>query len=150
MHLILWRHAEAADGSPDLTRPLTAKGHKQAEDMARWLKPRLPRNTRILVSPALRTRETAQYLSRHFETVPDIAPDASPEAVLAAADWPETSGAVLVVGHQPTLGEVAALLLAGAPLAWSVRKGGLWWLSHRVRDETAEVVPRAVMNPDLL
>jgi phosphohistidine phosphatase len=31
-----------------------------------------------------------------------------------------------------------------------VRKGGLWWLSHRVRDETAEVVLRAVMNPDLL
>jgi phosphohistidine phosphatase len=42
------------------------------------------------------------------------------------------------------------MLLAGAPLSWSVRKGGLWWLSHRVRDETAEVVLRAVMNPDLL
>jgi phosphohistidine phosphatase, SixA len=42
MELILWRHAEAEDGSPDLERELTGKGHKQAEKMAAFLRPRLP------------------------------------------------------------------------------------------------------------
>ena len=55
MELILWRHAEAEDGAPDIARELTAKGHKQATKMAEFLRPRLPENTRILVSPARRT-----------------------------------------------------------------------------------------------
>ena len=36
MDLILWRHAEAEPGEPDLGRRLTAKGHKQAERMGEW------------------------------------------------------------------------------------------------------------------
>ena len=40
MELILWRHAEAEDGSPDAARKLTAKGEKQAQKLARWLKER--------------------------------------------------------------------------------------------------------------
>ncbi len=54
----------------------------------------------------------------------DLAPDASPAAVLAAAGWPEHKGAVLVVGHQPTLGLLASMLIAGEPMPWSVKKGG--------------------------
>lgn len=52
MELILWRHAEAEDGYPDHERALTEKGHEQAKKMAAWLKPRLPKDTQILVSPA--------------------------------------------------------------------------------------------------
>ena len=37
MNLLLWRHAEAQDGDPDLARELTARGRKQAEKMAHWL-----------------------------------------------------------------------------------------------------------------
>lgn len=150
MHLILWRHAEAVDGVPDLARPLSAKGHKQAHAMSNWLRPRLPRGTRILVSPAVRTRETVVALTHEFETVPEIAPGASPEAILAAVDWPEGGKSVLVVGHQPALGEIASMLLAGAPLPWSIKKGGVWWLSHRTRGSEPDIVLRAVMNPDLL
>lgn len=150
MDLILWRHAEAFDGSPDLSRRLTPKGHRQADAVARWLREHLPRQTRILVSPAVRTRETAEALAESFETLDDIAPGAAPESVLAAAGWPEARQTTLVVGHQPTLGEVASLLLAGQAMPWSVRKGGIWWLSHRVRGETPQVVLRAVVNPDLI
>ena len=57
---------------------------------------------------------------------------------------------MLIVGHQPTLGQAAALLLAGEPMDFSLKKGGVWWLSHRVRGEDAQVVLRAVMNPDLV
>ncbi len=150
MELILWRHADAVDGAPDAARKLTAKGMKQAQDVARWLRPRLPKRTRILVSPAERTRQTAKALAEEFEIVDDLAPGASPAAVLAAAGWPEHEGAVLVVGHQPTLGLLASLLIAGEPMPWSIKKGGVWWLSYRERDAEAQVVLRAVVSPDLL
>ena len=150
MDLILWRHAEAADGAPDLARKLTAKGVDQAQDVARWLRPRLPRQTRIIVSPAQRTLQTAKALTADLEIVRDLAPGASPAAVLAAAGWPEHKGAVLVVGHQPTLGLVASMLIAGEPMPWSIRKGAVWWISHRVRGERPQVVLRAVLSPDFI
>jgi phosphohistidine phosphatase len=150
MDLILWRHAEAADGTPDLSRILTPKGMKQARDVAHWLRPRLPRQTRIIVSPARRALQTAKALTEDFEIVRDLAPGASLDAVLAAVRWPEQKGAVLVVGHQPTLGLVAAMLIAGEPMPWNIKKGAVWWLSHRLRGEQPQVVLRAVVSPDLL
>ena len=150
MELILWRHADAIDSAPDLARKLTAKGEKQARDMARWLQPRLPARTRVIVSPAERALQTAKALTHDFETLRDLSPGASPTAVLAAAGWPDHAGAVLVVGHQPTLGMVAAMLIAGEPMPWSIRKGAVWWLSHRVRGEQPQIVLRAVIGSDFI
>lgn len=150
MDLILWRHAEAEDGIPDQTRKLTAKGEKQADNMAAWLRARLPKETRIIVSPTKRTQQTALALSGKFETLKEIGVGASVPALLTAAGWPDAKGAVLVVGHQPTLGEVAALLLGGHDDAWSIKKGAVWWFSSRVRQDETQVVLRAVMAPDLL
>ena len=82
MDLILWRHAEAEDGSPDLARELTAKGHKQAAEMARWLSRHLPKEARTLVSPAIRARQTAEALTRDYTTVKEISPGAPYTAVL--------------------------------------------------------------------
>jgi len=150
MDLILWRHAEAVDGTPDLARRLTAKGEQQAAEMAHWLRERLPKPTRVLVSPAQRTVQTAKALTGNFEIMPDLAPDAPPAAVLAAAGWPEHNGAVLVVGHQPTLGVVASLLIAGEPMPWSIKKGAVWWISRRARIEQPQVVLQVVMSPNFL
>jgi len=150
MDLILWRHAEAFDGQPDLARTLTPKGVKQAKSIAKWLRSRLPPQTRIIVSPAERTQQTAAALTEDFEIDRQLAPGAPPTALLAASGWPEHSGAVVVVGHQPTLGMAAALMIAGEPMPWSIRKGAIWWLSHRVRGHHPQVVLRAVMSPDLL
>ena len=150
MDLILWRHAEAVDGAPDMARKLTAKGVRQAMEMASWLRPRLPKGICVLASPAERTLQTARALTDDFEVVKGLAPGASAAAVLAAAGWPDNESPVLVVGHQPTLGMVAAMLIAGEPIPWSVRKSGIWWLSHRVRGEGPQVVLRAVMSPDFL
>ncbi len=150
MDLILWRHADAVDGTPDMARKLTPKGIKQAKETAAWLRQRLPKDTRILVSPAQRALQTAQALTDDYDVVKEIAPGASAAAVLAAAGWPDSKSAVLVVGHQPALGMVAAMLIAGEPMPWSVRKSGVWWLSHRVRGEAPQVVLRAVMSPDFL
>jgi phosphohistidine phosphatase len=150
MELILWRHAEAEDGVPDHGRQLTAKGMRQAKKMAGFLRTHLPRDTRILVSPAVRTQQTIQPLADKFETVPEVGPGASYEAVLDAAGWPDKSKSVLIVGHQPYLGEIAALLLAGVSTSFSIKKGAVWWLSQRERDGNSETTLRLAISPDLL
>lgn len=150
MELILWRHAEAEDGVPDLKRELTDKGRRQAARIADWLNPRLPQDIRILVSPAVRTLQTAQALGRSYSEVPALAPGARSADVLAAAGWPDAAYPVLVVGHQPTLGQVALQLLAGQVGDLTVKKGGLWWFQGRERGGRQDVVLRAVVCPDWL
>ena len=150
MDLILWRHAEAEDGPPDLERRLTPRGHKHAQHVAEWLLQRLPAKFVVLASPARRAQETARALGVAVRTVASLAPGASVEAILKAAEWPERKSSVVVVGHQPDLGRVALHLVAGAAGDGTIKKGGLWWLTNRVRNDEAQVVVRAVMAPDLL
>ena len=150
MDLILWRHTEAEDALPDLTRELTGRGRKQASRMADWLNPRLPPDIRILVSPAIRAVQTAQALGREYEQVRALAPGASADDVLAAAGWPDAAYPVLIVGHQPTLGQVAMQLLAGQAGDLAVKKGSIWWFQGRGRAGQMEVVLRAVATPDWL
>lgn len=150
MDLILWRHAEAADGIPDHARELTAKGVKQAEKVAAFLHRHLPEHTRVLASPATRAQQTAAAFTNRFILAPTIAPGASAQAVLQAAHWPGAGGTVLVVGHQPTLGEVAAQLLGCNGYALNIKKGALWWFNQREREGSAQVILRLVIAPDFL
>ena len=153
MDLILWRHAEAfemREVESDLDRALTPKGERQAQRMAEWLNQRLAHSTRILVSPAVRCQQTAKALARKFKTLPELAPDGNGEAVLKAARWPDASEPVLVIGHQPTLGLVAAYLLSDHPQPWTIKKGAAWWIRSRNREDTAQVILQAVQAPDCL
>jgi phosphohistidine phosphatase len=148
MDLILWRHAEAEDGTPDHARELTAKGHKQAAKTAAFLRLHLPDDTRILVSPATRAVQTVTALTEHFTLAPTIAPGTSAKSVLQAARWPEAGGTVLIVGHQPTLGEVASQLLGCDGCSFSIKKSALWWFN--LRDGYSQATLRLVIAPDLL
>ena len=150
MDLILWRHAEAEDGYPDMARALTPHGQLQARAGAKWLLANMPANTLIIVSPAVRAQQTAKALNLPFETVNALAPEQSAQAMLAATQWPHHAQAVLVVGHQPTLGEVAAFTMTGSHTMWSVKKSAIWWLSYRLRASKAQTVINAVINPDVL
>lgn len=150
MDLILWRHAEAEDGAPDLERKLTAKGRKQAERVAQWLLQRLPARFSVIASPAARAQQTAEALGVPVRTDRTLAPGAPPATLIKACGWPDYKGAVVIVGHQPDLGRLAGELVAGQAMSTSIRKGGLWWISNRVRDEKDQVVVRAVVSPDLL
>ena len=172
MDLILWRHAQAEtlplepaqadavqagqtvtvhiDPAQDLARCLTPKGQRQAERMAAWLNQRLPESTRVLVSPAQRTQQTALALGRSFKTVKALNPQATVDDLLTVAKWPQSRDAVLVVGHQPILGMAAARLLTGYDLAWSVKKGAVWWLRLRERQGEQQVTLQAVQSPDLV
>jgi phosphohistidine phosphatase len=145
MDLILWRHAEAEEGTPDAARKLTKKGERQAEKIASWLKAKLQDPTRMLVSPAVRTQQTAAALRADFETVKEIGVGSSARRILQATGWPNAKGTIIVVGHQPTLGQLAALLLAGMELDWTIKKGALWWL--QTQDGETEPLLRAVLTP---
>lgn len=146
MDLILWRHAEAEDGYPDEQRNLTAKGHKQAAKMAAWLTPRLPKHYTVLVSPALRTQQTAHALGHKFVTTDAVGLGATPSSIVKIADWPHAAHAVIVIGHQPTLGMIAARLLTGREAQWSVRKGAIYWIEHKHERN----VLRAALSADLV
>lgn len=146
MDLILWRHAEAEDGSPDDQRKLTGKGSKQAAKMAEWLKVHLGKHVTTLVSPAVRTQQTAKAFGAKFTTSEAVGLNASTATVLEAAGWPNAGGTVLVVGHQPTLGMTAARLLTGKESEWSLRRGAIVWVEHK--DGRNRL--RAALSPDLL
>lgn len=150
MDLLLWRHAEAEDGEDDLKRRLTERGEKQARTMAAWLHKHQPKDLRIIASPAMRTQQTVEALKLPFETLRKIGPDACVSELIAASGWPHASGSVLIVGHQPSLGRMASLLLAGHEAEWTIKKGALWWLSNRVRRGETQTVLRAVIPAELL
>jgi len=146
--LILWRHAEAEDGTPDQTRKLTSKGIKQAAKVAALLHQHFPHDHRILVSPTTRTQQTVAAFTENFTLAPTIAPGADADAGLDASRWPDAGGTVLIVGHQPTLGNVAAHLLGCKDATLSIKKGAIWWFSQR--DGTSQITLRLVITPDFL
>lgn len=160
MDLILWRHAEAFEhpdplrGHPgdgqDMARRLTPRGEKQAARMAAWLDRQLPEGARVWTSPALRAEQTAQTLGRRLRVREELVPEAPAQAVLDLVQWPLGRSPVLVVGHQPTLGRVIAVLLGLQEADCPVRKGAVWWLRHREREGRAQTVIVTVQTPELL
>lgn len=149
MDLILWRHAQAEDGLPDLGRALTPRGAKDAARVGAWLRERLPGGTvTVLCSPATRTRQTAEALGLDYRVVEALAPGATARAAIAAIGWPDGGvRTVIVVGHNPWIGEVAARLVSGTDGPWPFRKAGVWWLSSR---DGGEVLVKAVTSPEML
>lgn len=149
MDLILWRHAEAEAGGPgiaDSDRNLTGRGKKHAKQMADWLlAQRLPKLS-IIVSPTKRTVQTVEALGRHYKVNRKLGPGATAADLLAAANWPDESGAVMLVSHMPGLGRLASLLLSGSEADWTIKKAGVWWFSNRVRRDETQTVLRAVAN----
>ena len=158
MDLILWRHADCvsakSENEPDFQRRLTSKGRKQAAHVGEWLERHLPDSARVLVGPTVRARETAEALGRKFHTVPELGPGAPAAQVLIAAGWPDNRHPVLVIGHQPAIGQVASLLLFGEEQNLSIRKGAVWWITNRSREEDesrhSRLMLRAAVCPDYL
>jgi phosphohistidine phosphatase len=117
MLLVIVRHAEAAPGSPDELRPLTPTGKEQARALGARLRDEVGEPDAVLCSPLLRARETAQALGLGASQ-PDerLAPGATVDDVREAiAGRGET---VVIVGHQPDCGAIAAALGDGEPPAF--------------------------------
>jgi len=155
MDLLLWRHAHAVDaatGQADIDRPLSVKGEKQAQKMSDWLRPQLPKETFILCSPALRTRQTVSHLNLPYTICEDISPQSTASSLLIAAGWMHTTEAtVLVVGHQPCLSDaVAAIFEIHSSESLSFRKGAVWWIRKRIRHISEAPFILTIQDPELL
>lgn len=159
MDLILWRHADAGQASDepdDIDRKLSSRGELQAERMAKWLDQRLPESARVWVSPATRAQQTANALQRQQRTEPLLTPDADWQEALRATGFPKSKHPLLLIGHQPMLGLIAARLLTSQqigseePKSMSIAKGAVVWLRHRSKHETNEVVLRALLSPEFV
>lgn len=149
-NLILWRHAEAEvlmHGASDLERALTKKGHKQAKQMAGWLKKYLPRQTYVLVSPSVRTRETIAYWGDDWQEDNRLAPE-RPLAPLLQLLAQSPFESVMLVGHQPWIGELAAHGLGMLDGQISIKKGAVWWL--RLPKSGLPYKLYSVQSPDLI
>lgn len=115
MRLYLVRHAEAAPGEPDELRQLTPEGREQARALGERLRDEDASPAVVLTSPLLRARETGNELARALgaESVPDerLAPGAGVDDVRAVVEG--RGDQVVVVGHQPDCGQIAAALTGG-------------------------------------
>ena len=110
------RHADAEPGEPDELRRLTAEGRRAARELGRRLAAEGVRPDAILTSPLLRARETGEALAGELgaESEPHdaLAPGATADGVRAAVAG--RGATVVVVGHQPDCGRIAAELSGGA------------------------------------
>jgi phosphohistidine phosphatase SixA len=119
--LILLRHAEAlpaSSGSQDPERPLSPRGEQEALAAGRWLAAHGVRPDRLLCSPALRARRTAELTAKAI--APDGAIglageiyDATPGELLALLDQHADARCVLLVGHNPGIERLVALMVDG-------------------------------------
>ena len=153
MELILWRHAEAEPHKPDeladQLRVLTPKGSRHASRVGAWLDRQLPAQCRILSSPATRCVQTAEGLGRKFSTVDALNTDSTPQKILEAAGWPDARTPVVVVGHNPLLGQVASLIFSGTAQDWKIRKASVFWIATKGEDDPAPFV-RLAAGPDII
>ena len=117
MRLYLVRHAEAAPGEPDELRALTEEGHEAARLLGERLRDEGAKPVAVVTSPLLRARQTGDALARALQCPASaderLAPGAEPEEVLAVATG--RAGDVVVVGHQPDCGRVAATVTGSEP-----------------------------------
>ena len=153
MDLIFWRHAEtteAEDGQADSERPLTARGERQAARMAHWLERQLPESTKVLCCPSVRAEQTVIPLGRKYKLREELSPNASIDDVLTLAQWPLNKHSVLLVTHQPLIGEIIAKLMHIQLQELVVRKGSVWWLRSRFKDEKPQTMLVTVQTPELL
>ena len=158
-NIIIWRHAEAhpalAQGeNQDLARMLTPKGKQQAKRMANWLNERLPKDTLLLSSPAMRAFQTAQALKGEVKVVEALKPSANlPQILALLASLEDSTQNVLLVGHQPWLWQLVAHLTSFTAQEISIKKGAVWWLrlsSNEIEPNATRYNIVAVQSPSLL
>ena len=118
--LILLRHAHAESavaGQDDIDRPLSREGLAEAEAAGKWLKDHGHLPDRIITSPARRTRETLEQVLHALGYVEQRQDrrvyDATPGTLMQVADEHREQARVMLVGHNPGLEQMAALLASG-------------------------------------
>ena len=115
--------------------------------MSGWLKKYLPKQTYVLVSPALRTRETIAYWGSHWQEDSRLSPE-RPAAPLLQLLQESPFECLMLVGHQPWIGELAAAALGVTDGQLSIKKGAVWWL--RLPKSGGPYKLYSVQSPELI
>lgn len=157
-NILLWRHAEAEEGSAtgaDADRALTKRGRKDALKIAVWLVKHLPEDTVILTSPALRCIETATALQIAglsekitIQTAEFLAVDTPLEYYIEQILKHAESKNILFIGHQPNLAHLIGHLIHLPPEACVVKKGAVWWVRERAAIEGTQRYLFSIQQPD--
>ena len=143
MNLYIVRHAIAVPaGTPgyedDSQRPLTGKGKKKMERIAQGLKDLEVELNLILTSPYLRAADTARILRKVFDLgksdvveTEHLAPTGYGDQLINLINEKYANIADLaLVGHEPYLGNLISVLVAGDPnSSFTLKKGGVCRLS---------------------
>ena len=115
MQLYLVRHADSTPGDPDELRPLSDEGREQARELGERMRDDGVVPDLVLTSPLLRARETGDALARATGATSEaderLAPGATAETLREAISG--RGEQVVVVGHQPDCGRIAATLSGG-------------------------------------
>ena len=121
---MLWllRHGDAADGSPDAERPLTAKGEEQSRGAGAALKALGVEVGACLTSPKVRAAATARIACEALGVEPQLEPKLAGGPFDAEALAAGLGENVLLVGHDPDF-SMAVHSLTGAQVR--MKKGGL-------------------------
>ncbi len=119
MHLLLFRHGIAQDISlkgDDASRELTREGIDKTKLAARGLRKIIDPPAALYTSPLIRAKQTAAILGDVFDLAPMVMPSlATGPANVVMRDLRELrQPLVILVGHEPTLSELGAMLCAGA------------------------------------
>jgi phosphohistidine phosphatase len=145
--LVLLRHAKAAhpSGVPDADRALTGRGHADAGAAGAWLANRGTVPDLVLCSPSRRTRETwhAVALALGAEPAvrfePRLYDGAYPELLELVNAAEPAAGTMLLIGHNPAMSMLSALLDPTAAGVDGLRTSGL--AVHRVAGEWLDCRP---------
>ena len=127
--LLLIRHAQAGNAPLDIDRPLTEHGERQAAAIGEWLRDAGIAPDHVVVSPARRARHTWERAGSPGPT-PTVDPRVSDNTVddllAVVREVPDDAGTLVVVGHNPSIGQLAADLddgEAAAQLRDQVQRG---------------------------
>jgi len=159
LELYLIRHGVAEergkDWPDDSKRPLTAEGITRLQKAARGLNAIDVTFDQIVTSPLVRTRQTADVFSQELKSKPPIAtsdalaPAGTPPAVIQEITKHVRKAKVALVGHEPNLGELAALLIAARnPLEF--KKGGICRIDFDVLPPKGAGALRWFVTPKML
>lgn len=130
MHLYILRHANAdTEAATDSARELSEKGREQAKKVAQFCTEHGIRPEVIFSSPLIRAQQTARPVAKELgmevTTARWLACGATPEGICAQLVALKDAAAVMLVGHQPDLGELIAHLLGASGDSINVRKASL-------------------------
>lgn len=137
MTLYLMRHADAGSADArrwpdDRLRPLSARGQREHAVMARALQRMGVRFDRLLTSPLVRARQTAEITAKAYggrialEETDALGDEARIKDLLKALRRLPRSASVVAVGHEPFLSKVVAALVSPDGSAHvEMRKSGL-------------------------